>query len=79
MKIAILSHKEVGAYYAAALMQRGHEISISGGGAIHASGLQPYLECDGCLLLGDDAELIEIADYMAASGKKVWRQLTEIP
>jgi hypothetical protein len=31
------------------------------GGAIHAPGLKPYLECDGCLLLGDDADLREIA------------------
>ena len=34
MKIAILSHKEVANYYAANLMQRCHEITISGGGGI---------------------------------------------
>ena len=79
MKIAILSHSEVANYYAANLMQRGHEITISGGGAIHAPGLRPYLECDGCLLLGDEADLREIADYMEASGKKVWRDLSEVP
>lgn len=79
MKIAILSHKEVANYYAANLMQRGHEITISGGGAIHAPGLKPYLECDGCLLLGDEPDLVEIADYMESSGKRVWRALTEIP
>lgn len=60
-------------------MQRGHEITISGGGAIHAPGLKPYLECDGCLLLGDEPDLKKIADYMGASGKKVWRELAEIP
>jgi NADPH-dependent ferric siderophore reductase len=79
MKIAILSHAEVASYYAANLMQRGHEITLSGGGAIHAPGLAPYLECDGCLLLGDEPGLREIADYMEAAGKKVWRHLTEIP
>lgn len=79
MKIAILSHKEVANYYAANLIQRGHEITISGGGAIHAPGLKPYLECDGCLLLGDEPDLKEIADYMEVSGKKVWRELAEIP
>jgi hypothetical protein len=79
MKIAILSQKDVAGYYAALLMQRGHEITISGGGAVHAPGLRDYLECDGCLLLGDDPTLIEIADYMETSGKKVWRQLSEIP
>jgi hypothetical protein len=79
MKIAILSHKDVAGYYAANLMQRGHEITISGGGAIHAQGLKPYLECDGCLLLGDEDDLREIADHMAASGKPIWRQLSEVP
>jgi hypothetical protein len=79
VKITILSHKDVSGWYAAVLMERGHEIVISGGGAIHAPGLKPYLECDGCLLLGDDADLREIADYMEASGKQVWRNLTDIP
>jgi hypothetical protein len=79
MKIAILSHKDVAGYYAANLMQRGHEITISGGGAIHAQGLKPYLECDGCLLLGDEDDLRGIADHMAASGKPIWRQLNEVP
>src|SRR5439155_510667 len=69
MKIAILCHKDVADWYAATLMQRGHKVTISGGGAIHAPGLKPYLECDGCLLLGDDPDLLEIADYMEASGK----------
>jgi len=45
----------------------------------NAPGLRPYLECDGCLLLGDEPDLVEIADYMEASGKTVWRQLSEIP
>ena len=79
MKIAILSHRDVGSWYAATLMERGHKVTISGGGAIHAPGLKPYLECDGCLLLGDEPDLLEIADYMVASGKKVWRELSEIP
>jgi hypothetical protein len=30
-------------------------------------------------LLGNEPDLIEIADYMEAAGKKVWRQLSEIP
>ena len=79
MKIAVVSHKAVSGYYAATLMERGHQIVISGGGAIHAPGLKPYMECDGCLLLGDEPDLLEIADHMDAAGKKVWRQLTEIP
>jgi hypothetical protein len=79
MKIAVLSHKDIAAWYAATLMERGHQVTISGGGAIHATGLKPYLECDGCLLLGEEPDLLEIADYMEATGKKVWRQIAEIP
>ena len=79
MKIAVLCHKDVACWYAVTLMQRGHQVTISGGGAIHAPGLKPRLECDGCLLLGDDADLLEIADYVEASGKAVWRQLAEVP
>jgi hypothetical protein len=79
MKIAVLSHADVAGWYAASLMERGHESIISGGGAIHAPGLKPYLECDGCLLLGDEPDLLEIAHHMEASGKKIWRQLTDIP
>jgi hypothetical protein len=47
--------------------------------AIHAAGLKPYLDCDGCLLLGDEPDLLEIADYMEASGKKIWREISDIP
>ena len=79
MKIVILSHKDVSGWYAATLMERGHEVTIHGGGAIHAFGLKRYLECDGCLLLGDEPDLLEIADYMEASGKKIWRELSDIP
>jgi hypothetical protein len=79
MKVAILSHKDVADWYTATLMERGYEVIISGGGAIHAPGLKPYLECDGCLLLGDEPDLLEIADYMEASGKKIWRELSDIP
>jgi len=60
-------------------MQRGHEITLSGGGALHAPAIAGYLECDGCLLLSEEPDLKEIADYFEASGKKVWRQLSEIP
>jgi hypothetical protein len=79
MKVAVLSHADVASYYAASLMERGHQVVISGGGAVHAPGLEPYLECDGCLLIGGDEDLQEIAHHMEASGKKVWRHLSEIP
>jgi hypothetical protein len=79
VRIVVLSHTDVAEYYAATLMKRGHEVTMSGGGAIHAPGLKPYLECDGGLLLGDEPDLIEIADYMEASGKRIWRQLADVP
>jgi len=60
-------------------MERRHQVTITGGGAFHALGLRPYLERDGCLLLGDEPDLVEIADCMEASGKTVWRQFSEIP
>ena len=34
MKIAILCRKDVSGWYAATLMERGHEVTISGGGAL---------------------------------------------
>ncbi len=76
MKIAVLSHVTLPG---GSGQFDGAEVTISGGGAIHASGLKPYLECDGCLLLGDEPDLLEIAHHMEASGKKIWRHLTEIP
>lgn len=79
MRIAILSHKDVSSRYAATLINRGHEVIISGGGAVHLAGMLPYLECDGCLLLGDEADLIEIKDFMELAGRKVWRELSDIP
>jgi hypothetical protein len=60
-------------------MQRGHKVTISDGGALNPKALKPYLECDGCLLLGEDLDLMHIADAMEAADKKVWRDLTQIP
>jgi len=79
MKIVVLTHKDVGAHCAAALMERGHEVTISGGDAMYARGLKPYLECDGCLQLGNEDDLVEIAHHLEALGKKVWHQLADVP
>jgi len=79
MKIAVLSHSDVAGYYAATLMERGHKVTISGGGALNPNALKPYLECDACLLLGEELDLLHIADAMEAAGKKVWRDLAKIP
>ena len=79
MRIAILSHKDVSGWYAATLINRGHEVIISGGGAVHLAGMEPYLECDGCLLLGEDPDLLEIAETMELAGKAIWRELPDVP
>jgi hypothetical protein len=80
MRIVILSHKDVSGWYAATLMERGHEVTIDGGGAIDvAVKIYSGSDYDGCLLLSDDPDLLVIADHMKASGKKVWRELADIP
>lgn len=78
MKIAVLSHKDVGSWYEAKLLEMGHE-TMSGGGAVHAPMLKGFLECDGCLLLGEEDDLTEIAYHMELAGKPIWRNLTDIP
>ena len=57
MRIAILSHKDVSGWYAATLKKRGHDVIISNGGGARAASIVPYLECDGCLLLGDEGKI----------------------
>jgi len=79
MRIVILSHKGVASWYAGTLAQRGHEAYTLVSGALNAAALKFYLDCDGCLLLGDEPDLLVIANHMKASGKKIWRELTDIP
>ena len=43
------------------------------------SGLAPFLECDGCLVLGRERALLERAVETGRAGKRVWRNLAEIP
>jgi hypothetical protein len=79
MKIVVLTHKDVSSWYAATLMERGHEVTIFSGGAIHGHLMKGLSDYDGCLLLGDDPDLVEFAGLFEAMGKKVWRQLADIP
>jgi hypothetical protein len=79
MKIVILSTADSSGWYAATLMERGHEISIFGGGAIFPKMMEPFADYDGCLLLGTLPEYVEIADIFESMGKKVWHQLADIP
>src|SRR5262249_15054314 len=79
MRIVILSHKGVASRYAGTLAQRGHEAYTLVSGALNAAALKFYLDCDGCLLLGDEPDLLVIANHMKASGKNVWSELGDIP
>ena len=79
MKVLLLVHGEVRNSYAASLMMRGHEVTMHGGGAIHGPAVKGYAECDGCLLIGSDPDLLEIADHMDALGKPIWRNLADVP
>jgi hypothetical protein len=79
MRIAILSSSNVASRYAARLIERGHEVIIADGEVRQKKGLTPFLECDGCFLLGDEPTLVRIAAEMERAGKPVWHELWEIP
>jgi hypothetical protein len=75
MKILLLVNGDVSAYYSASLMQHGHQIIARRDGAF----VKKYLECDGCLLVSDDPQMMEIAGHFGDAGKPVWRSLADVP
>jgi hypothetical protein len=82
MKIAILSAADVSGRYAATLMDRGHKIAIGPFGHVStavASMIKDGIE--GVLILTDDDENLEeiAARFTKATGRPIWRNLTEIP
>ena len=86
MKILLLVSRDVSAYYTAALTQRGHQIiahdrsvSRSENPADWMPAIKQYMECDGCLLVGDDPQMRGIADWFGNSGKPVWHHLAHVP
>ncbi len=84
MKILLLVSGDVSTYYSASLMQRGHQIVAHGGGAVENPAgfmlpIKEYMDCDGCLLLSEDPQMIKIADHFADVGKPVWRSLADVP
>lgn len=79
MKIVILSYADVADTIGATLLDRGHQITWSGGGAVHEAALQWLSDHDGCLLLGEEPELGEFARQFRNRGKMVWREWTDIP
>jgi hypothetical protein len=86
MKMAILSYADVANTIGVALMDRGHTITWFAGGAVygHGGNVHPGVaemvnDNDGCLALGDEPELQEIARLFRDAGKIVWREWTDIP
>jgi hypothetical protein len=82
MKIAILSPSDVASWYAATLMERGHEVQIGPFGHVPTS-VKGMIESgiDGVLILtDDDSNLEEIASrWTKTTSRPVWRNLTDIP
>jgi len=86
MKILLLAHGDVSGYYAASLLERGHHPIITyGGGAPlfekpeFVNARKTYMGCDACLLIGDNPEILEIADHFAVTGKPIWYHLAQVP
>jgi hypothetical protein len=82
MKIAILSAADVSGWYAATLMELGHKITVGPFGYVPGA-VAGMIEdgIEGVLILTDDDEnLNEIAArFTRATGRSIWRDLTEIP
>jgi hypothetical protein len=79
MRIVILSYAAVRDDIALTLMERGHDVAFFGPGLVTAAAVREFITYDGCLLLGEAAELRAFADAFAALGKAVWPALTDIP
>ena len=82
MKIAILSPSDVASWYAATLMERGHQITIGPFGHVRTA-VAGMIEdgIDGVLILTDDDNNLEeiAARFTRATSRPVWRNLTDIP
>jgi hypothetical protein len=79
LKIVILSYAPVSNTIGAALLDRGHEVTWFGGGAVHKPLLDSLKDHDGCLLLGEEPELVDFARQFRERGKMIWREWTDIP
>jgi DNA-binding LacI/PurR family transcriptional regulator len=81
MKIALLSSAAVARCYCATLQERGHQIMIVDGHPPTAVENMVRYGVDGILILSDGDEIDEeiAARFSRATGRPVWRNLTEIP
>jgi hypothetical protein len=82
MKIVLLAPSNVEEYYTASLLLRGFKavtIPADVPSLDFPKLVQDYLKHDGCLLISDDPNSVEIADNFELIGKPVWRNLAEVP
>lgn len=82
MKIAILSAADVSGWYGATLMERGHQSTFGPFGDVPTAVVSMIKDgIEGILILTDDDENLEeiAARFTKATGRPVWRNLTEIP
>jgi hypothetical protein len=82
MKVVPLAPPNVKEYYTASLLLRGFNavtIPASVPNLDFPKLMQDYLKHDGCLLISDDPNSVEIADNFELTGKPVWRSLAEGP
>jgi len=87
MKILLLAHGDISGYYAASLLERGHHPIITHGGGTplfekpeeFVNARKTFMGCDACLLIGDNPEILEIADHFAVTGKPIWYHLAQVP
>jgi hypothetical protein len=82
MKIVLLAPPNVEGYYTASVIGEGFKaVTIPAGAPVldFPKLLQEYLKHDGCLLISDDPNSVEIAGHFEQIGKPVWRYLAEVP
>ena len=81
MKIAILSASDVASWYHATLKERGHQAMIVDGHQPTAVVNMIREGVDGILILSDEDEIHEeiAGRFTRATGRPVWRHLTDIP
>jgi hypothetical protein len=82
MKIVLLAPSDVEEYYTASSLLRGFQavtIPPDVPSLDFPNLMQDYLKHDGCLLISDDPNSVEIADNFELIGKPVWHYLAEVP
>jgi len=81
MKIAILSSANVADWYAATLLERGHQLMFVEGHQPTSVDAMISEKADGILILKDGDEFYEeiASRFTRVTGRPVWRNLTDIP